>query len=244
MKAIRSTIPFALLGCVWLLAWHLCGSTLVPPPTAVAERLARMSLDAGAYLDVFMTLWRGLVGLALAALAAYAIGIACGLCRPLMEMVSPLVAVLQSCPPIVWISLLMVWVSIGSAIPVAVVCSSSFPVIFINIANGVSGIDARFLEMARIYKVPRMRILRRLVLPAIAGSSKSAFAFAIGITWKVTATAEFFGARNGIGARIQLAFQRLDMPGLFAWTFIIALLGMLLDVLLRGRMPASAGKAG
>ena len=178
---------------------------------------------------VAATLLRGLGGLALAAVAAYVLGIPCGLDPRLLEFFSPLVTAAQSCPPIVWISLVLVWVSTGSTVPIIVVFASVFPVLFINIAQGTAHLDRNLFAMARFYRVPRRRFLSQLILPGIAQSSLAAFTFALGITWKVAATAEFFGAPDGIGARIYRSFRLLDMPALFAWTVIIALIGLALD---------------
>lgn len=229
MRKIRVLFPLAFLLLLWLAIWRCSGSALVPSPWSTMRLLGGLLCDGGTWMSIILTLWRGLLGLLFAAIAAYALGIPCGLRSNLMDMMSPLVAVAQGCPPIVWISLLMVWAGTGMAVPLVVVFASTFPVLFINIAQGTRGLDKGLLEMAKLYCVPRRRILRSLILPGISGASKSGFSFALGITWKVAATAEFFGAEDGIGARIQLSFQRLDMQGLFAWTAIIACIGIVLD---------------
>ena len=87
--------------------------------------------------------------------------------------------------------------------------------------------------MARFYHVPRNRVLRQLILPGIQDASHASIAFAAGITWKVTATAEYLSAENGIGARLHIAFQNLELPELFAWTVLLAVIGLGIDTLIR-----------
>ena len=40
-------------------------------------------------------------------------------------------------------------------------------------------------------------------------------------------------AENGIGARLHIAFQNLELPELFAWTVLLAVIGLLIDTLIR-----------
>ena len=217
-----------------VVVWYcLSGSPLVPTPLRTARMLVTLLASLQTWQDLGVTLLRGLCGLAFATAVAYVTAIPCGLRRSLQEYASPLVALLQGCPPIVWISLLMVWLSLGSAVPVTVVFVSTFPPMFINLQQATASLDGGLLEMARFYRVPRRRVLRQLILPGIQNASRASIAFAAGITWKVTATAEYLSAENGIGARLHIAFQNLELPELFAWTIILAALGLGLETLIR-----------
>lgn len=227
---LRKTAPFIIL----LLCWHavsaVYGQALVPSAADTVLKLAAMLSSPATWLHVGMTLLRGFAGLLLAAVAAYLLGIPCGLDPRLLDFFSPLVTAAQSCPPIVWISLVLVWSSTGSTVPITVVFASVFPVLFITIAQSTAHLDRNLFAMATFYRVPKRRFLSQLILPGIAQSSLASFTFALGITWKVTATAEFFGANTGIGAQIQRAFRLLDMTGLFAWTLIIIMIGLALEL--------------
>ena len=229
-RVCRRAICIFAIVVVW---YCLSGSPLVPTPLRTVRALAGLMASRKTWLDLGVTLLRGLCGLALATAAAYATAIPCGLRRSLQDYASPLVALLQGCPPIVWISLLMVWLSLGSAVPVIVVFVSTFPAMFINLQQATASLDGGLLEMARFYRVPRHRMLCQLVLPGIQDASRASIAFAVGITWKVTATAEYLSAENGIGARLHIAFQNLELPELFAWTLILAAIGLGLDTLIR-----------
>ena len=244
IKLLRVSLPFVLLLGFWVWASAWFGSVLVPPPWRIASVLAGMLVQADTWWQILVTVLRGLAGLSLAVAGAYLVGIPCGLRPCLMDFFSPMVTVVQGFPPIVWISLLLVWARVGAVVPVIVVFASVFPVLFISIAQGTSCLDRRLFQMARVYRVPRRRVLVDVILPGLARPALSAFSFALGITWKVAATAEFFGAPDGIGARIYRSFRLLDMSSLFAWTVIIALLGLALDtgVISRLRRRGVAGQ--
>ena len=208
---------------------HFLGHALVPSPAETAWELVQMCGQASFWRHISLTVFRGTAGLGLATVLALITGIPCGLSRTAMDMLSPLVTALQGCPPIIWISLLLVWVGIGSVVPIIVVLVAVFPILFLNMAQGVAALDPHLFQMARIYHVSKWRILKDLVVPGIARYTLAAYSFALGITWKVTATSEFFGADSGIGARLYWAYRILNMPRLFAWTAILVIFGLLLE---------------
>ena len=228
-SALGILLSVALALSLWVGANWVCGSRLVPSPLRVSRELATLLLDGATWRHLCLTLFRGSAGLAIAAALAFVVGIPCGLSRRAMAVVSPLVSMVQSCPPIVWISLLLVWASTGATVPVLVVIASAFPPLFSSISHAVVSMDSDLLGMARVYRIPRWSVLRHILLPGVSRHALGAFSFALGVTWKVTATAEFFGADSGVGSRIYWAYRLLDMPRLFGWTLLVILVGLALE---------------
>ncbi len=238
---------------VLLLGWQCFslafGESLVPGPWRTAAELARLGVQASTWEHILTTLFRGTAGMLIGTAFGYLLGIPCGMSPAAMRVVSPLVAALQSCPPIVWISLLLVWAGIGTTVPVLVVAAATFPILFVNIAHGTAAVDRGLLEMARVYRLRPVSVLVAVILPGTSRYALAAFSFALGITWKVTATAEFFGSGTGIGSRIYWASRHLDMPLLFAWTAVIVMLGLgiesgLVHPLRRELHGGDAGRSG
>ncbi len=223
-----------------LLLWHLCarwnGERLLPAPVHVLEAFLALAGRSDSWADLLRTLARGAAGLFLGGISGLAAGVFCGRHPRLHDTLSPLVTLVQSCPPIVWISLLLVWLSLGGGVPLVVACLSVFPVVFIQTANAVRGLDARWFEVAKVYRVSPGRQISLLILPGISHALAGAFSYAFGIAWKVTATAEFFGSQDGVGARIYQSYRALDLEQLFAWALAVALLGVVIEALLVRRI--------
>ena len=228
-QAAVHAVPIALAMAAWTAAAHWFGAALVPGPLDTLRHTLAMLGQGDTWRHICVTVYRGSAGLLGAAALAYLLGIPCGLSRTAMRMVTPLVTALQSCPPIVWISLLLVWAGVGATVPVLVVAAAAFPVLFLNLAQGTAAIDRGLFAMARVYRLPRRVVLRQIILPGTSRYALAAFSFALGVTWKVTATAEFFGAADGIGARIFWTYRLLDMQALFGWTLIIIAIGTILE---------------
>lgn len=226
-----------LAGCVaaWWFISYLNHRRVVPSPPETAAALARLLAMPDTWLDIARTILRGGAGLAAGSILAIAAGILCGQRRRLYDAASPVVTVAQSCPPIVWISILLVWLSIGGLLPMTVAFLSVFPVFFFNVANAVHSLDAKYFELAKVYRIPRLKTLANITLPGISKALAAGFSYALGITWKVTATAEFFGSQDGIGSRIYQSYRQLDLPELFAWTILLATMGVTVEMLLARR---------
>lgn len=234
MAILRKIGPYACSGLILLMVWWLAtlsfGQALAPSPGRTFAALLVILGDIEAWKNIAATLFRGLAGLLISMAAALLLGIPAGLSKKTMGLVSPLVAALQSCPPVLWISLLMVWVGSGDAVPLGVVFASLLPPLFANVAQGVAAIDQRLLDMARVYELGRWRTLLKIVLPGLYPFLLASLSFVVGICWKVTAVAEFFGAPDGIGSRIYWSYRMLEMPQMFAWALILVLLGLALEV--------------
>lgn len=224
--------------------WWLCsmffGNLLLPSPMQVGTELAHMSLKPQTWLTLAITVARGVAGLTAAFVCALILGVAAGSNPMVMRLINPLVAGLQSCPPIVWITLLMVWVGTGSTVPVAVVFATVFPPLFANVAQGCLAIDRRLFDMARLYRIPRFHVLIKILLPGLTPYILASISYAAAASWKVTAVAEFLGSSTGIGAQIFWSYRMLEIPRLFAWACIVIVLGVTLELAVIAPLRASA----
>lgn len=226
-------IPFIFSMAVICAAWtglsFFFGAGLVPTPWETGACLARMATTAAMWENTAITVSRGLVAILMTLALALVSGIIAGLSRTAMSLLSPLVAALQATPPILWITLLMVWAGTGNAVPVLVVAASVFPALFLNVAQGVAALDRRLLLTAKIYRVKKHRILRDLILPGIYPYVLAGLTYALGSGWKVAAVAEFLGSPRGIGAQIYWSYRMLQMPELFSWALVLIGLGVGLE---------------
>ena len=230
---IKKTLPYVvsilLLAVLAVMANCFLGSELAPSPEAVIKAWWKLVQNGELFRELGYTLMRGFIGIVLANIAGVILGLLAGMIPGALRMISPLVAGLQACPAIVWITLLMVWAGTGSLVPVTTVFAVTFPFVFSSTAQGMLGLDRRLFAMSRLYSVPKTRILLRLVLPGIWPYWLAAFSTVLAAGWKAAAVAEFLGSHEGIGARIFWSYRRLNMEDLNAWAWTLILLGVLLE---------------
>ena len=229
MRAGPVLFSGAVFICLWLAASTGLGTTLVPTPWQTLIRSREILTTESSWLEIGLTLARGCAGLLISFSAAIILGIPAGLNRRVMDMISPLIAALQSCPAIVWITLLMVFWGAGTSLPAVVAAAALFPPLFANAAEGAASLDRRLLALARLHKTPAKRILLDLVLPGMEPFFLAGLSYAFGAVWRVATMAEFLGSSRGVGARIYWSYRLLDMPALFFWAGLVILWGLILE---------------
>jgi NitT/TauT family transport system permease protein len=142
-----------------------------------------------------------------------------------------MVAALQACPPVLWISLLLVWAGQGNSVPLGVVFATVFPLLFANIAQGAASLDQRLLDMAKVHTVGRLKIIRHILWPGVYPYFIAGLSYALGACWKITAVAEFLGSSDGMGSRLYWSYRMLELPQLFSWALLLIIMGTFLEIL-------------
>ena len=223
----------------WIIVWALAAAAvgqelLLPRPLQVAHRLAAL---AGT-VDFWLTLGRSILRVLTGIVSAVFLGIGVGLLTHksilARELISPVMTLLKSTPVASFIILALVWLG-RSVVPVFIAGLMVLPVVWANTTAGLDGIDPHFLEMAKVFSLPRRRVLRRIVWPSVLPHLRSALRSALGLGWKAGIAAEVLTVPPySIGKSIYEAKLYLETTELFAWTTAVVLLSFLIErVLLR-----------
>ncbi len=235
---------FGILAALWAFASLMFGSQLVPTIFNTMACLSDLLMTQGFWEHVSITVFRSAVALGLTVTLALVTGIAAGRTNKIMDLISPLVASLQATPPILWVTLIMVWAGSGNAVPILVVIASLFPPMFLSVSMAAASLDKRLFSMAGLYRVGQWRVITDLILPGIFPHFLAGFSFALGSSLKVAAVAEFLGASQGIGARIYWAYRMMEMETLFAWALVLVGIGVGMDLMLIRPLRIMAAKMG
>ncbi len=242
----RYALSYSIAGIICVAAGyaatHMFGHQIAPPPHHVMQSLVRLALDGDLLRELSATVARTCGGLLIANVCGGVLGFCAGASPFLLRVTAPLVAGLQACPHIVWISLALVWAGTGSAVPMAAVVAATVSPLFVGVAQGVLSADKRALVMSRLYRVPKSRQILKLLLPGVFPYWAAAFSHTLAAGWKVTAMAEFFGSTEGVGSRIFWAYRRMEMSDLLAWTIAIVLLGICIEYALAMPLRSAAGQ--
>jgi NitT/TauT family transport system permease protein len=228
----RAATGYSLLGAlVFVLLWHL-GSLytrtqfeLLPSPLAVLARMwdyvagdELTGLPPGTvvvnFWDTFRKTLFGFVG---AMALGIPIGVLMGRYRYAKNFFFDFVYIAANVPLIVYAILGLLLFGLGDTGPAAVVGLLVLPVIALNVAAGVEGVDRNLLTMSQAYGVPTRAILRDVVVPSFApflfAGSRASFA----ASWKLATLAETFGGSTGVGVQIRKAFQGFSVTDMLAW---------------------------
>ncbi|MGQ9778423.1 MAG: ABC transporter permease [Bacillota bacterium] len=215
---------------LWAVAAAAVGKEVIlPGPAAVFRLLGRLLFRRETWIHLGMTLSRGAVGFVLSYLAGLLIGLASGLSRRFDVFFRPFLVGLRSTPSMAFILLALIWFR-ADAVAVFVTFLVVFPLVAQNVTDGIRSIDPGLLEMARVYRLRRAKLYRRVYLSAILPYLFAAAASGLGLTWKVMISAEVLAApRWGVGTRMDRARVFLATPEVFAWTILVVAVGLFFD---------------
>lgn len=218
----------------WILVWALAAAAvgqelLLPGPLQVARRLAALAETSDFWLTLGRSILRILTGIVLAVLLGVGTGLLTHRSTLARELLSPIMMLLKSTPVASFIILALVWLG-RSVVPVFIAGLMVLPVVWANIAAGLSGIDPQLLELAKVYAFSRTKIMRRIVWPSLLPYLRAALRSALGLGWKAGIAAEVLTVPPcSIGKSIYESKLYLETTELFAWTAAVVLLSFLIE---------------
>jgi NitT/TauT family transport system permease protein len=223
-----TTLLLAAIILTWEIGVAIAGwpSYLLPRPSMVAQRLAA---DPGFFLaQGSITLAEALVGLALGAGGAFAIGAAMAHWRPLERALLPLAIVVKVTPIVTIAPLLVLWFGFGPAPKVIIAAVLTFFPMLIATVTGLRSIDPTAYDMLRTLGASTRQIFFVLRLPSALPMILAAAKVCATLAIIGTVVAEWVGADRGLGRAILLANTNLDTPTVFGGVVTLGLMGILL----------------
>lgn len=247
-KSALKKLGRALLAALfWLIVWQLASlavdkELLLPSPLLAARTWVELASTGRFWLETLLSLLRVAIGFA----AGTALGAALAFLTHYMSgarlLLAPVIGIVRAVPVASFIILALVWIR-TEALPSFIAAAMALPIVWQNLSGALdSDVDPGLIEMARVYRVGRLRIFTRIVLPSVFPAFVSGAVGALGFAWKSGVAAEVIcQPALSIGRQLQTAKQTLETPRVFAWTATVCLLSMLLERLLRS-VAARLGK--
>jgi NitT/TauT family transport system permease protein len=239
----RST-AYSLAGAVSLLMlWQLASAysptefDLLPGPLQVLQRMGDYTfgnelenIEAGfVFVNFWETFRKTLLGFAGALAVGVPIGILMGRYRYAKNFFFDFVYLAANVPLIVYAILGLLLFGLGDTGPAFVVALLVLPVIALNVAAGVEGVDRNLLSMSRAYGMPTSAAMREIVVPSFASFLFAATRASFAASWKLAALAETFGGTTGVGVQIRKAFQGFSVTDMLAWMMFFVIFVVLIE---------------
>ncbi|MBN2736254.1 MAG: ATP-binding cassette domain-containing protein [Spirochaetales bacterium] len=228
MKAVFGII---LLFIFWTLLSFWVGDYFVPYPWQTLFDFVDLFISDDAFYHLGLTILRVLIGFVFAVFSGFIFGWFVGRNPVLSKLSRPMILFFQGMPPILWTIPLLLIMGVGFFTPVVVIALITFPLIVVNISEGVKTIPVSLEEMVALFAPGFLPRLREVYFPHLKPFITAALELGIVLALKASTVAEFFGASDGIGAKINGSYQAFKMHALFAWGFLVIVLILLFHAL-------------
>ncbi|WP_152044765.1 ABC transporter permease [Aureimonas psammosilenae] len=226
-------LPVALaLGWEAAVAAGIVNGRLMPPPSRIADTLWFLASTGELWLHVAATAWRVAVGFAAGALAGILAGAVTGSFPGARRLVDPTIQGLRAIPSIAWVPLFILWFGIYETSKVTLIATGVFFPVYLGVASAVLSVDRKIVEVGRAFRLSRLALVRRVLLPAVLPQTVTALRTGLGLGWMFVVAAEFMGASEGLGYLLVDGQQLGKADQIVAAILVFALLGKISDWLL------------
>jgi ABC-type nitrate/sulfonate/bicarbonate transport system permease component len=228
--AIAGAAPIVLLALAWeaLAASGAVTPFQLPRLSAVLARIWDDAVAGDLALNAALTLYRALVGFAIAAGAGVVLGMAMSRSVGVRWVFDPIVSVGFPMPKIAFLPVMMLWLGVYDTSKIAmVVLDAIFPVVTATVA-GIAGVDRHLLWSARNMGAGEREVLWQVVLPAALPQILTGLQVALPIALIVAVVAEMLMGGYGLGGAMMHASRFADSRGVFAGIVEIAAVGYVL----------------
>ena len=205
---------------------------LVPPPSRIAATLGELLASGEWFRHAAATLWRVALGFRAGAGAGILAGAVSGASPRFRALVDPTIQALRAVPSIAWVPLFILWFGIFETSKVTLIAVGVFFPVYLGVMACILGVDRKMLEVGRMFRLSRVAMARRILLPATLPATVTSLRAGLGLGWMFVVAAEFMGASEGLGFLL-IDGQQVGRPDLIVTALLsFAVLGFLTDFLL------------
>ncbi|MDF7664393.1 ABC transporter permease [Bifidobacterium sp. ESL0763] len=218
---VPPAITIALVLLVWQLAAdaHLVSATTLASPAQIVSSLADTWPDllAAAAITTGEALW----GFAISIVAGVAIGMGLYLSKTVNRALYPLLVAAQTIPIITVAPLFIIW--FGFDEPGKIILIAVFGVfsIAVETSRGLGAVPRFYQDVALTCGAGRAWTLFHVKLRVAARQIFSGIRISAAYVFGTAVTAEYLGARNGIGVWLQGAFNSFQTPMIFSAAVVV-----------------------
>ncbi len=230
------------VGAWWVAAALFAKPLLLPTPAAMAKALVALLGTSAFYLTLLTSLFRILAGILLALVGGVLLALLTVKSRFFHYLFSPILTFFKATPVASIIFLMMLWIG-RENVPLFIAFMMALPIVWSNVREGLLATDVQLLEMASVFGVSRRRVLFSIRLPSLTPYLLAATRSAISLAWKAGVAAEVLCTpERSIGRAIYEGKMYLLTDELFAWTFVVVAISMLIEWLALLALDRARGK--
>ena len=232
----------------WTAVWYLASLVLdnpllLPTPVQVLRCLGNMMMTSVFWQTAAVSMLRILLGVVSAVALGTVLAVLTSRSRLLHTLIAPAMTAMQATPVASFTILVLIWVS-RDYVPVLICGMMGLPIVWNSVSTGIRETDVQLLEMAKVCRLPKLRILGRIYVPSVMPYFRSASTSALGLGWKAGVAAEVLTVpKSSIGRMISESKLYLLTEELFAWTLAVIVFSLLLQKLMQRLLRGREGRA-
>jgi len=223
-RFVRSFSPLVAILFV-ILIWYVLA--LIFPPYLFPGIGVTVNKIVGFYQqgillkNVYLTSIRMVYAFISALILGVLTGILMGYFRTIEIMVKPLIFIIQTIATVVWCFFSVIWFGLSEFAVIFVVFIIGYPIIAINVWEGVKAMDLSLEDMAKSFGVNGAQVIRGITIPSILPHLFAGIRSSVSYCWKILILAELVVGNSGIGYALYFAWEQFRVPEVFGWVVVM-----------------------
>lgn len=224
---------------IWQIFANLYSVRYLPGPTKVIGAIITLAylgdIQGHTLLEHSLySLWRVLLGVSLATIIGFPLGLVTGWSRRLNWLIMPVLDSIRPIPPLAWIPFSIVVFGLGLRSHVFIIFLGAFFPILTNTMSSVRATEKTFVDVAVLYGATSGQMLRKVVVPRTMPDMLTGLRIGIGIGWMCLVASEMIGLLRpiGLGYLIRSMVTYGRMADAFAGMITIGLIGFLMNAII------------
>jgi ABC-type nitrate/sulfonate/bicarbonate transport system permease component len=223
-------LPLVLLG-LWALSALIAPNRRFPAPWTIAEAFVKTWVGDAFFVDVVPSVYRLLVGLALAIVIGIFLGVFVGSLRWLRQLVEPVFEFFRAIPPPMLVPLLALTMGIGDTAKIVVIVAGTVWPILLNTVEGIRSVDLVQRETATSYQLSTLQRVWFIKLPSATPQIMAGIRQSLSVGLILMVISEMTNSSSGLGYRITFFQQNFMIPEMWSGIILLGFIGIALAVL-------------
>ncbi len=222
--------------CAFIIIWQalsiVLASQVFPSSVDIGIKLFEHLVEGELLDDLKITLIRVVITFFITMIIGVFIGIIMGISKKIDDVFDFLLVLGLNIPALVVIVICYIWFGLTDFAALLAVIINKVPIVIVNIREGTRAIETKYMDLAKVYKVPKKQVFFKVFLPQIYPYMMASARLSLSLIWKIVLVVELLGRSDGIGFKISMFFQFFDITSILAYSLAFIFIVMFIEMVI------------
>ncbi len=203
---------------------------LFPPLETIWVTMVDQAKSGILWLDIYVSLYRLLVGAFLALVSGTVVGLVMGMNQTVERILAPPMYFFLAVPGLALFPIVILWFGLSDFTLISVLWFEGMITVMVNAWTGVKTVDASLIRAGRAMGAKGMTLFFQVMVPGALPNLIAGYRIAFSRAWRIVVTGEMIVALEaGLGFRIFAARDFLAADMMYGGVVVVGILGVIVE---------------
>lgn len=205
----------------------LLSPAFFPGPDRTWKAFTRAAASGDLAPRIYATVWRMLIGWALASIVGVLLGALIGTSPRLRRLLGPMLEFLRPLPASATIPVFIVLLGLTNAMVLTVVAFGALWPMLLGTVHGFEAVEPQLYEVARVLHLSKTSVILKIALPSALPDILSGLRLSLTVALILTVVCEMLVGVDGLGSWTLISARAFRSPDLYAGVLLLGIIGYL-----------------